>query len=274
MKNKKILYSVLTIILITFACANYSITHYMNKNDLKLEVCGTLPYLKFTSKSIGNSNSLQTSVTTKLDRVSQDAKFIFSIKYKDKVVRNMVLEKHFNGSTILNRKTKAELNEYFKNEGYTVYNMSNDEIVFVNTSDRYSYKANRYFLGVYGDMVTIYKTDENGNITANKLFNANVYSADGKQQKYDFEAQDKGELQHIKIGDLKEKDGLVEDLIRGRKYSKDINTKKIMEESEEYEKGEFKSPEKAFDYAMGLLKSWYIYVNKKICTITLRNVLS
>lgn len=249
MKNRKILYSLLTIILIVFVGANYSLTHYMSKNDLKLEACGTLPFLKFTEKSI------ETSVTTKLARVAQNTKFIFEIKYKDNVVRNMVLEKYFNGSTVLNRKTKAELNGYFKNQGYTVLDMSNDEIVFVNNSDRYSYKANRYFLGVYEDMVTIYKTDKNGNIVANKLFNANVYSADGKQQKYDFEAQDKGELQHIKIGDLKEKDGLVEDLIRGRKYIKDSDTSKNVEESEEYEKGEFISPAKAFDYAMGLLKS-------------------
>ncbi len=83
--------------------------------------------------------------------------------------------------------------------------MSNDEIVFVNDSDRYSYKANRYFLGVYEDNVTIYKTDKNGDITAQKLFNSNVYAADGKQQKYDFESEDKGELQYIKIDDLKRK---------------------------------------------------------------------
>lgn len=262
MKNRKILYSILTIILIAFVCANYSLMHYMSKNDLKLETYGNLPYLKFTSKVIENGDSLQTSVTTNLARVSTDTKFVFKIKYKDNVVRNMVLEKYFNSSTILIRKTKEELNEYFKNQGYTVLNMSNDEIVFVNTSNRYSYKPNRYFLGVYEDMVTIYKTDKNGNITASKLFNANVYSADGKQQKYDFESIDKGELQHIKIIDLKEKDGLVEDLIRGRKYSKDDVTKKDvdtnndLEDSDEYEKGEFKSPAKAFDYAMGLLKSW------------------
>ena len=255
MKNRKVLYSLLTIILIAFVCANYSLIHYMNKNDLKLEAYGNLPYLKFTSKAIENGNSLQTSVTTNSARVSTDTKFIFKIKYKDNVVRNMVLEKYFNSSKVLIRKNKEELNEYFKNQGYTVSNMGTDEVVFVNNSNRYSYKANRYFLGVYSDMVTIYKTDENGNISASKLFNANVYSADGKQQKYDFEAIDKGELQHIKIIDLKEKDGLVEDLIRGRKYSKDDDTKKDMEDSEEYEKGEFKSPAKAFDYAMGLLKS-------------------
>jgi len=255
MKNKKILYSLLTIILIAFVGANYSLTHYMNKNDLKLETCGTLPYLKFTAKGINNSTLIQTSVTTEVARVTQDTKFIFKINYKDNVVRNMVLEKHFDSSTVLNSKTKAELNDYFKNQGYTVLNMNNTEVVMVNNSDRYSYKANRYFLGVYEDMVTIYKTDKNGNITAHKLFNSNVYSADGKQQKYDFEAKDKGELQNVKIGDLKEKDGLVDDLVRGRKYSKDIETSKNLEDSDEYEKGEFKSPEKAFDYAMGLLKS-------------------
>ena len=255
MKNRKILYSLLTIILIAFVCANYSLIHYMNKNDLKLETYSNLPYLKFTSKTIENGNTLQTSVETNSIKVSTDTKFIFKIKYKDNIVRNMVLEKYFNSSKVLNRKTKTELNEYFKNQGYIVLNMSNDEIVFVNNSNRYSYKANRYFLGVYDDMVTIYKTDKNGNIAASKLFNANVYSADGKQQKYNFESVDKGELQHIKIIDLKEKDGLMEDLIRGRKYSKDDDTKKDIEGSYEYENGEFESPAKAFDYAMGLLKS-------------------
>ena len=258
MKNRKILYSIFTIILITFVGANYSLNRYMNKNDLKLEACGKLPYLKFTAKTINDNdknNLMQTSVNTKLVRVSQDTKFMFKIRYKDNEVRNMVLEKQFNGSDVLNEKTQAELDEFFKNQGYTVFSMSNDEIVFVNNSNRYSYKANRYFLGVYEDLVTIYKTDENGDITAHKLFNSNVYIANGKQQKYDFEARDKGELQYVKIDDLKEKDGLVDDLIRGRKNSKDSDSSKDVEESAEYEKGEFKTPEKAFDYARGLLKS-------------------
>ncbi|MCB2292322.1 hypothetical protein LGK95_02055 [Clostridium algoriphilum] len=254
MKKRKFLFSMLTIILIAFIGANYSLARYMNKNNLKLEACGTLPYMKFTAKTI-DSNLIQTSVTTNLTRVAQETKFIFKINYKDNVVRNMVLEKYFNDSKILNRKTQSELNEFFKNQGYTVLNMSTNEVVFVNNSDRYSYKANRYFLGVYENLVTIYKTDKNGNIEAQKIFNSNVYATDGKQQKYDFESKDKGELQYIKIGDLKEKDGLVEDLIRGRKYSKDDNTSKNIEENDEYDKGEFKTPEKAFDYARGLLKS-------------------
>ena len=254
MRNTKILYSILTIILIAFICGNYSFVQYMNKNNLKLETYAGLPFFKFTEKAISDNDLIQTSVTNNLAVVSQDTKFIFKIKYKDKEVRNAVLEKHFNGSPILISKTQSQLNEFFKNQGYSVFSMNNDEIVFAYTSDRFSYKANMYFLGVYDDLVTIYKTDKNGNIVAHKLFNSNVYAADGKQQKYDFEAQDKMDLQYIKIDDLKEKDGLVEDLIKGRKYSKDIVGGNNIEESE-YEKGEFKTPEKAFDYARGLLKS-------------------
>lgn len=256
MKKIKFIYPILTIILFAFVGANYSLTHYMNKNDLKLEACGTLPYLKFTQKG-ANGNLIQTSVTTKLSRVAENTKFIFKNKYKDKEVRNMVLANYFNGSKVLNNKTQSELNDFFKNQGYAVSNMSNDEVVFVNESDRYSYKANRYFLGVYEDNVTIYKTDKNGDITSHKLFNSNVYDANGKQRKYEFESKDKGELQYIKIDDLKEKDGLVDDLIRGRKYSKDIDGSKDVQDTEanEYEKGEFKTAEKAFDYARGLLKS-------------------
>jgi len=255
MKNRKIIYLLLTILLIAFFGASYSLAYYINKNDLKLEASDELPYLKLTAKDISdneNNKLKQTSVTTNLAKVTEDTKFVFKIKYKDKEVRNMVLEKHFNDSNILNSKTQVELNEYFKEQGYTVYNMSNNEIVFVNNSDRYSYKANMYFLGVYDDLVTIYKTDENGDITAHKLFNSNIYSADGKQQKYDFEAPEKGELQYIKIDELKDKDGVVDDLVRG---SKDSDSSETMEESEEDEKGEFKTPEKAFDYASSLLKS-------------------
>lgn len=252
MKNRKILYLLLTILLIVFFGTSYSLAYYINKNDLKLEACDTLPYLRLTAKGIidnEKNNLRQTSVTTNLAKVAEDTKFVFKIKYKDKEVRNMVLEKHFNGSTELNRKTVAELNEYFKNQGYTVENMSTDEIVFINNSDRYSYKANRYFLGIYDDIVTIYKTDKNGNIIAHKLFNSNIYEVNGKEQQYDFEAQDKGELQYIKIDELKEKDGLVDKLIRGGKSSKDIDVK------EDYEKWEFETAGEAFDYARGLLKS-------------------
>ena len=252
MKNRKILYLLLTILLIVFFGTSYSLAYYINKNDLKLEACDTLPYLRLTAKGIidnEKNNLRQTSVTTNLAKVAEDTKFVFKIKYKDKEVRNMVLEKHFNGSTELNRKTVSELNEYFKNQGYTVENMRTDEIVFINNSDRYSYKANRYFLGIYDDMVTIYKTDKNGNIIAHKLFNSNIYEVNGKEQQYDFEAQDKGELQYIKIDELKEKDGLVDKLIRGGKSSQDIDV------NDNYEKWEFESAGEAFDYARGLLKS-------------------
>ena len=133
--------------------------------------------------------------------------------------------------------------------------MRDHEVIFVNNSDRYSYRANRYFLGIYNSLVTIYKTDNNGDITSQKIFNSNVFTADGKQLKYDFNTKDIGELQYVKIADLLDRDGLVVDLIKGRKYIKDNASSQNVEVDEEYEKGEFKTPEKAFDYAMGLLKS-------------------
>lgn len=256
MKNRKILQISLTFLLIVFFASSYSLAHYIIKNDLKLETYGSLPYLRLSAKSVSDS-SRQTSVTisASLPKVTEDAKFIFKIKYKDNEVRNIVLEKHFNESSELIKKTQVELDEFFKNQGYITESMSNSEIIFVNNSDRYSYSANRYFLGVYEDLVTIYKTDKDGTIIAHKLFNSNVFSPDGKQKQYDFDAEDKGELHHIKLEDLKEKDGLVDNLIRGKKHTKDGDGSEYVEESEEYEKWEFKTPEKAFDFARSLLKS-------------------
>jgi len=167
MKNKKILYLLLTILLITFFGASYSLAYYINKNDLKLEACDTLPYLKLTTKNNSDKEDIdfkQASVTTNVERIAENTKFIFKIKYKDKEVRNLVMEKYYNDSSVLNGKKQVELNEFFKSQGYIVENMGNNETVFVNNSDRYSYKPNRYFLGVYNDMVTIYKTDKDGNI--------------------------------------------------------------------------------------------------------------
>lgn len=258
MKNRKDLYLLLTIFTITFFAVIYSLASYVNNNDLVLQTSNKLPYLKLTERNVNDNeknNLMQASVITNLAVVTENTKFVFKIRYKDNEVRNMVLEKHYNGSKFLNKKTETQLNDLFKNQGYTVSNMSDDEIVFVNNSDRYSYSANRYYLGVYGDLVTIYKTDKNGDITAQKLFNSNVYGEDGKQKQYNFEERDNGELQYIRLNDLKEKDGLVEDLIRGRKYVKDSNSSNDLESDIEYEKGEFKTPEKAFDYARGLLKS-------------------
>jgi hypothetical protein len=242
MKNRKILYLSLTILLIVFFATSYSLAHYISKNDLKLETYGSLPYLRLTSKGISD-NSKQTSVTTNsnLPKVVQGTKFVFKIKYKDKEVRNMVLEKYFNESSTLKMKTQVELDEFFKNQGYITESMSDSEIIFVNNSDRYSYSANRYFLGVYEDLVTIYKTDKDGNIIAHKLFNS--------------DEEDKGEPQHIKLDDLADKDGLVENLTRGKKHTKDGEGSEYDKELEEYEKWEFKNPEKAFDFAMSLFKS-------------------
>lgn len=256
MKNRKVLYLSLTILLIVFFATSYSLAHYISKNDLKLEAYGSLPYLRLISKD-NSDNSRQTSVTTNsnLSKALEGTKFVFKIKYIDREVRNMVLEKYFNQSSTLNRKTQVELDEFFENQGYITESMSNSEIIFVNKSDKYSYSANRYFLGVYENLVTIYKTDKDGNIIAHKLFNSNLFSADGKQKKYDFDEEDKGDPQHIKLDDLKEKDGLVENLIRGKKYTKDDEGSGSAEENEEYEKWEFKTPEKAFDFARSLLIS-------------------
>ncbi|MCJ7690595.1 MAG: hypothetical protein MUO60_14950 [Clostridiaceae bacterium] len=254
MKNRKILYLMITILLIVFSSASYSLARYMNKNDLIIEASSKLPILKLTDTSIiDNENLKQTSMTTNLTKVTGQTKFTFVIKYKDKEVRNMVLEKQFNDSNALVSKTKEELNDLLKKQGYTVSSMSKGQVNFVNNSDRYSYNANRYFLGIYNDLVTIYKTDNNGDITAHKIFNANVYLADGTQKDYDFEAEDKGEVIYVKTDDLKDKDLVLEDLILGKKYVKDSEGPIDMEESEE--KGEFKTAEKAFDFARGLLGS-------------------
>lgn len=242
----------LTTLLIAFVISSYSLAQYITNHNLVLQSSSKMPYLKLTVKS---EDLMQASLTTSLQKVAENTKFIFKIKYKDSEVRNMVLEKHFNGSTLLNSKTQTQLDQLFKTQGYTVYSMSDHEIIFVNNSDRYSYSANRYYLGVYNNLVTIYKTDNNGDITAHKIFNSNVYAEDGKQKQYDFNSKDSGELQYIKIDDLKEKDGLAEDLIYGRKHSKDGSGTQAVEVDLEYENGEFKTPEKAFDYARGLLKS-------------------
>lgn len=254
MKKKKVLYLMLTSLLIAFVSASYSLSHYININNLKLVTSAEMPYFRLSDKSIIDE-SKQASMTTNIPKVTESTKFVFKIIYKDKEVRNMVLEKHFNESSVLNSKSQAELNDLFKIQGYIVSSMSDHEVLFVNNSDRFSYNANRYFLGVYNNLVTIYKTNNNGDITAQKIFNSNVFSTDGKQLKYDFMAKDSGELQYVKIADLLEKDGLVVDLIKGRKYTKDSDTNKNVDVDEEYEKGEFNTPEKAFDYAMGLLKS-------------------
>lgn len=251
MKNRKILYLMITILIIAFSSASYSLARYMNKNDLKFEASSKLPFLKLSDS---NENSKQTSVVTNLFKGTSQTKFTFVIKYKDKEVRNMVLEKHFNATNELDSKTKAELNELLKKQGYTVSSMSKGKVDFVNNSDRYSYNANRYYLGIYNDLVTIYKTDNNGDIIAHKIFNANVYAEDGTQLQYDFEAEDKGESINIKSDDLKEKEGVLDDLILGKKYVKDAAETIDLEENE-YEKGEFRTPEKAFDYARGLLRS-------------------
>ncbi|MBK5241633.1 hypothetical protein [Clostridium sp.] len=255
MNNKKFLYLMITILLIAFSGAYYSLDRYMNKNDLKFEASNKLPFMKLTDIRISDydENLKQSSVTTNLTKVTGQTKFTFVIKYKDKEVRNMVLEKQFNASNELDSKTKEELNDLFKKQGYIVYSMSVGQVDFVNNSDRYSYNANRYFLGIYNDLVTIYKTDNNGDIIAHKIFNANVDAEDGTQRDYDFETEDKGELIYIKTGELKEKDGVLDDLIFGKKYVKDTEGPIDMEESEE--KGEFKTAGKAFDYARGLLRS-------------------
>ena len=52
MKKRKVIYLMLTSLLIAFVSASYSLAHYINNNNLKLETYGAMPYFKLADKSV------------------------------------------------------------------------------------------------------------------------------------------------------------------------------------------------------------------------------
>lgn len=92
-------------------------------------------------------------------KVSSDACIIFKIKY----AKSGDIEKQKeDNSGKLRGKTKDELNEIYKKDGYKVESINPSQVVLVKEVDKYA--PNKYVVGIKDGYIAIYKTDSDGNM--------------------------------------------------------------------------------------------------------------
>ena len=106
------------------------------------------------------ANKIENTVYNNTKALDDDTKII--LKSDGKVESEEDLEKFKDERDITSDVTQQFLVEYFKNEGYTLENLTNDKLVLSRSTDSEELEPNKYYLGEKDGYFAIYKTDENG----------------------------------------------------------------------------------------------------------------
>lgn len=196
-KKIRIIISLLLIICIFLFSYIFYITKYKDSNisHEKTQVNKNTPT---------NAVSVQSPVESTL---SKNGKAVFKVKYKKS--GEIRIEKE-EGIGSLVGKSKNEIEEAFKDEGYKVEQMNASQVSLIREEDQYS--PNKYVLGIKDGFIAIFKTDNAGN----------MFIEDGKR-----------DITDIKIEKLKSED--IRLLTKGDKYFQCNTREDAKSKLEDYE---------------------------------------
>lgn len=94
--------------------------------------------------------------------LSKEAKILYKIKYKKSGDMLTVRESKAIDNVELVGKSKDEIEKIYKDEGYKVEELKNSVLTLVKEEDKYM--PNKYVVGIKGQNIAIYRTDESGNM--------------------------------------------------------------------------------------------------------------
>ncbi|GAA0747708.1 hypothetical protein [Clostridium oceanicum] len=143
--------------------------------------------------SLEDGNGSVTVGSNKDGVLSKEGKLVFKLQYTKGGDFVKVREENVKDSLELEGKDRKQIENMYKEEGYEVEKFTSAQVTLLKKIDKYM--PNKYVLGIKGDKIAIYRTDENGN----------MYIED--EQK---------DITDIKINRLKEQD--IEMLTKGNKY--------------------------------------------------------
>lgn len=143
--------------------------------------------------SLEDANGSVTVGSNKNGVLSKEGKLVFKLQYTKGGDFVKVREENVKDSLELEGKDRKQIENMYKEEGYEVEKFTSAQVTLLKKIDKYM--PNKYVLGIKGDKIAIYRTDENGN----------MYIED--EQK---------DITDIKINRLKEQD--IEMLTKGNKY--------------------------------------------------------
>ncbi|MBC2581155.1 hypothetical protein [Clostridium sp. DJ247] len=145
-----------TAMLVILTLLIFGLSYYICIN--KLLVANIKNNKQFGKNINDKSNSL--TVNTSINgEVSANANVVFKIKY-NKSGELFVEKEQLAGA--LAGKRKSELEELYKDQGYKVQGITQDQVVLVRETDKYA--PNKYVLGIKDEYIAIYKTDKDGNM--------------------------------------------------------------------------------------------------------------
>lgn len=176
-----------TILLVILTIAIFSLSYYVCINRLKST------NIKKGRYQVNNKTGAQDTLTvhSNVDGVvSVNANVVFKVKYAKS--GEIVTEKEEKADALAGKK-KDEVNDVYKDEGYTVQNITSSEVLLIREVDKYA--PNKYVLGIKDGYIAIYKTDKDGNM---------------------FIEDDKRDVTDIKTDKLKQAD--IQLLTKGDKY--------------------------------------------------------
>jgi hypothetical protein len=156
MSHKKLIIG-LSLILVAFV---FSIGYYWgikNSKNKSTQIKKTVPNVAMenTINTINTQDNLIDEV-----KVTINTNVIFKIKYSKS--NDIKIEKTLSKPVELVDKTQDDLNKIFSSEGYRVESMNSNEVDLLKVLN--SYSPNKYVLGIKGNYVAIFKTDNSGNM--------------------------------------------------------------------------------------------------------------
>jgi hypothetical protein len=153
-KNRK---KIKTILLATLTIAIFSLSYYLCINKLKSTYIKDKQYkVQNNSKALDNTVTVDSNMNTAL---LTNTKIIFKKKYTKS--GETVTEREENAGNLVGKK-KKELEQIYKDEGYSVESINSSEAVLIKELDKYV--PNKYVLGIKNGFIAIYKTDKEGNM--------------------------------------------------------------------------------------------------------------
>ncbi|VYU46822.1 hypothetical protein [Clostridium tertium] len=149
--NKKqkasLLVSFVTLLAITF-CASYYITNYItNPNNKSKDVEAENETVYSENNYLSDNTFVSLNTNDNVDMIDTLLKLKEKLGFKDKL-------------------TLEELSSELLKKGYELYEKSEDKLVYTRTeeSSENTLEANKYYLGEENGYISIFKTDDSGNI--------------------------------------------------------------------------------------------------------------
>lgn len=146
-----------TCILAFLTVAIFSLSYYICINKLKITSIKNNRYVINSNEESERGSLAANSNNDTI--VSKNSTIVFKVQYNKS--GEIVLEKEEAVGNLVG-KSKNDVDEIYKNDGYMVESISSLQVVLMKKVDKYV--PNKYVLGIKDGYIAIYKTDKDGNM--------------------------------------------------------------------------------------------------------------